>query len=141
MEFKVGDVVVVVKQANNGTLPVGYVGTITNFVEDRISGGICYQLDNVGGGWLGGGSGGELKLLKSGYKPRPHADLIKAWADGAEIEYKNSYGAWVTVKNTPTWLENGEYRIKESVLVDEISKLREEIDISQKKLQDLLDSL
>ncbi len=46
--------------------------------------------------------------------PHKHADLIKAWADGAKIEY------WDTLKNTwaqpcggtPMWNVNNTYRIK-----------------------------
>ena len=42
--------------------------------------------------------------------PHKHAELIKAWADGAEIEIKLSHGVWSPVAY-PTW--NGpEYRIK-----------------------------
>ena len=40
---------------------------------------------------------------------------IKAWADGAEIEYKLPTGRWVTCDATeepPQWLINIEYRIK-----------------------------
>ena len=41
-----------------------------------------------------------------------HADLIHAWADGAEIEYFNHTNhEWEDVKN-PSWNENTEYRIK-----------------------------
>jgi hypothetical protein len=43
-------------------------------------------------------------------KPHKHAELIKAWADGAEIEVKNLYGDWVT-DETPNWTWP-EYRIK-----------------------------
>ena len=39
-----------------------------------------------------------------------HAELIKAWADGAEIEY------WTGVRwlksDSPSWLEEKQYRIK-----------------------------
>lgn len=47
-----------------------------------------------------------------------HAELIKAWADGAEIEYRyTAYEEWASI-NTPTWMEDFEYRIKpESVKV------------------------
>jgi hypothetical protein len=46
-------------------------------------------------------------------KPHKHAALIKAWADGAKIEYK-SIGFNNTWKptTTPLWGENDEYRIK-----------------------------
>ncbi len=45
-------------------------------------------------------------------KPHKHAELIKAWADGAEIEYKSPYG-WSPIEGrNPSWLDNSEYRIK-----------------------------
>ena len=41
-----------------------------------------------------------------------HAELIKAWADGAEIECRQgSSTTWVTVES-PTWSIHGTYRIK-----------------------------
>ena len=41
-----------------------------------------------------------------------HCELIKAWADGADIEFRQSLSqAWVSVKD-PVWAENTEYRIK-----------------------------
>ena len=39
-----------------------------------------------------------------------HAELIKAWADGAEIEVKVN-GGWDNAKR-PSWAEFTEYRIK-----------------------------
>ena len=44
-------------------------------------------------------------------KPHKHAELIKAWADGAEIEYNHSIKGW-TVMETPNWIPSGQYRIK-----------------------------
>ena len=48
-------------------------------------------------------------------KPHKHAELIKAWADGAEIEsrYCNKFGwtAW-SLDKKPNWIEDDEYRIK-----------------------------
>ena len=41
---------------------------------------------------------------------RKHAELIKAWADGAKIEAKIN-GFWVMAK-IPSWLADTEYRIK-----------------------------
>lgn len=43
--------------------------------------------------------------------PRPHADLIKAWADGAEIEYRKPNGDWVP-DDEMGWYEDKYYRIK-----------------------------
>ena len=45
--------------------------------------------------------------------PHKHAELIKAWADGAEIETKNEnvVGGWVS-QGKPEWHDDWEYRIK-----------------------------
>lgn len=74
--------------------------------------------------------------------PHKHAELIKAWADGAEIEMKNGT-LWTDCvqPNNPSWSNSVEYRIKPSKsdkdiqiekleqqarqLADEISKLKE----------------
>ncbi len=46
-------------------------------------------------------------------KPHKHAELIKAWADGAEIEYfDDAYNEWELVSQTPAWLSGTKYRIK-----------------------------
>ena len=50
-------------------------------------------------------------------KPHKHAELIKAWADGAEIEYRiYSVDSWTDWKDCvePTWITDWdfEYRIK-----------------------------
>ena len=39
-------------------------------------------------------------------KPHKHAELIKAWADGAEIEYKSKVdGVWCSRDDDP-WAED-----------------------------------
>lgn len=44
--------------------------------------------------------------------PHKHAELIKAWADGAEIQWFNPIEkSWRDVKN-PFWSINTKYRIK-----------------------------
>ena len=45
-------------------------------------------------------------------KPHKHAELIKAWADGAEIEYLPSESTRWRMVVTPCWDGNGDYRIK-----------------------------
>ena len=48
-------------------------------------------------------------------KPHKHAELIKAWADGAEIEFYRELSAnWIGYKKgeNPSWDEDYEYRIK-----------------------------
>ena len=45
-------------------------------------------------------------------KPHKHAELIKAWADGAEIQYRyQNFSDWYDVEN-PNWDVSKEYRIK-----------------------------
>lgn len=44
--------------------------------------------------------------------PHKHAALIKAWADGAEIQRANGLGGWWGVGNAPLWDTDAEYRIK-----------------------------
>jgi len=44
-------------------------------------------------------------------KPHKHSELIKAWADGAEIQVLNYSGEWGDAPN-PYWAEHYEYRIK-----------------------------
>ncbi len=43
-------------------------------------------------------------------QPHKHAELIKAWADGAEVEALED-GEWVDVPN-PHWFYERQYRIK-----------------------------
>lgn len=52
--------------------------------------------------------------------PHKHAELIKAWADGAKIEMKVVSGKWVGYEDRecPTWNELYEYRIKPEPLQD-----------------------
>lgn len=46
--------------------------------------------------------------------PHKHAELIKAWADGATIQYLASYPKyWKDCENNhPQWVDSLEYRIK-----------------------------
>ena len=42
-----------------------------------------------------------------------HAELIKLWADGAEIQYRvGQYSQWEDCLDTPAWKLNFQYRIK-----------------------------
>lgn len=44
-------------------------------------------------------------------KPHAHSELIKAWADGAEVQFRTEYSEWIDIKY-PTWDEFSIYRIK-----------------------------
>lgn len=47
-------------------------------------------------------------------KPHKHAEVIKAWADGSEIEVRLEGGRdWEPCEgNRPLWLDYNEYRVK-----------------------------
>ena len=47
-------------------------------------------------------------------KPHKHAELIKAWANGAEIQYKTDDDpGWYSINDeSPAWVEYVKYRIK-----------------------------
>jgi hypothetical protein len=45
-------------------------------------------------------------------KPHKHAELIKAWADGAKIEFWSNYTNRWEEDISPCWMESLEYRIK-----------------------------
>lgn len=44
--------------------------------------------------------------------PHKHAELIKAWADGAEIEYFSKTTLEWCLITVPTWADNAEFRVK-----------------------------
>lgn len=45
--------------------------------------------------------------------PHKHAELIKAWADGAEIEKQNRDGTWIKHQDEWPWFNDWTYRIKQ----------------------------
>lgn len=45
-------------------------------------------------------------------KPHKHADIIKAWADGAVIQVWETISWQDCASHGPTWSENRRYRIK-----------------------------
>mgnify|MGYP003479628918 FL=1 len=56
-------------------------------------------------------------------KPHKYAEVIKAWADGAEVEFKPPYTSSWWPTTTPTWDSYYEYRIgvKEEVLITRVT--------------------
>lgn len=48
--------------------------------------------------------------------PHKHADVIKAWADGAQIQFRGEYSkSWEDCIHDPIWYENIQYRVKPDV--------------------------
>lgn len=57
--------------------------------------------------------------------PHKHAALIKAWADGAQIEYRTGPGLpWNTTTHNPSWHSAFEYRVKPANVVRFVPTLR-----------------
>lgn len=137
LELKVGDKVEVIEKSICGELFSGYKGFITNISRGSV------KIDNRCRGWFYGYNGGELKKLqKHPNPPHKHAELIKAWADGAIIQYLDGDFWEDVVHNTPYWDKNTQYRIKPAKTAKElgIEKIKEEINklnIRLKELEDL----
>lgn len=62
----------------------------------------------------------ELTVVTPYVEPKhKHADLIKAWADGAEVQYQKCDGTWGRAR-TPAWELDYKFRIKpKTKLVEE----------------------
>lgn len=43
--------------------------------------------------------------------PHKHAEVIKAWADGAEIQFRYPNGTWIDAAD-PSFRDLAEYRVK-----------------------------
>lgn len=130
--FKVGDKVVVVKKSPTGSLPEGHVGKITQ-ISDKNE----VKVDDTFCGWFYGASGGRLEVINYPNKPHKHAELIKAWADGAVIEYFYS-GVW-RENGRPSWCEDGMYRIKPETTPEELEIA--ELETVIKNAQDRINKL
>lgn len=54
-----------------------------------------------------------MKELAMNKQPHKHAAIIKAWADGAIIQFQGIAGEWEDVlSNSPLWSSQNSYRIK-----------------------------
>ena len=157
--FKVGDRVVRITGYFNGMRKYD-VDTIENIREDWHHTGDQIDLEVFGKGHAST-SLQQVALVEkssssscSNYpnKPHQHAEVIKAWADGAAIEalFRIS-GKWVTVTDEyPNFFTNIEYRIKPVIdnqaeiaklmkELEEVSvRLRKEVQVINSKLNELI---
>lgn len=57
-------------------------------------------------------------------KPHKHAEVIKAWADGAQIQYRFSPNhPWEDIDD-PIWIPDDEYRVKPANVVRYLSVMQ-----------------
>lgn len=122
IELKVGDKVRVVEEAVGGSFAVGYEGFVTQdlpivTLDGNYESGSFWDYDSLGGG---------LEIISSKYPnpPHKHAEVIKAWADGADLQY-NGNGKWKDYKSdpnlSPAWT-CFDWRIKPSKSPEELEK-------------------
>lgn len=65
---------------------------------------------------------GKGNMRKFMNKPHKHAELIKAWSDGAEIQFFDK--DWKNCVGNPNWSEYVEYRIKPTPILCRLYKRR-----------------
>lgn len=132
-KFKIGDKVRRVSLPINSVSYAGMrVGDTDTVVE---SNGTQIRLAN-----FGGGHNPESFELVITYPnpPHKHADIIKAWADGAEVEFRAREAYVWSSARYPNWNEALEYRVKPTnPNADKISEIEEKM----RKLADELKEL
>lgn len=75
-------------------------------------------------------------LVEDRSKWHPHHDLIVAWAEGANIEYKSlSNGYWMSVDD-PCWNTDYQYRIKPTPQQNPHESEIQRIELDMRKLAD-----
>lgn len=75
-------------------------------------------------------------------KPREHAAIIKAWADGAEVEFYSHHTRKWELALTPSWSPVVEYRLKPEKKPDTVCKyFASEIAIAEVNIDDKLGNL
>ena len=96
-KFKAGDKII--KVSGSGTLPIGTVVESCGCNDIKHTMGVTYIDTN------------EWELHTYPNPPHKHAELIKAWADGATIEHQGEVDVWNEVL-FPAWHHTAHYRIK-----------------------------
>jgi len=68
-------------------------------------------------------------------KPHIHKDTIIAWANGAQIQYRDHEFVWWDCTGTPGWGEEAVYRVKPDVAAELIEWLvKRNWDLSDQQL-------
>lgn len=109
-KFKVGDKIIRLEQWIDQSFPsITEIHEVTESYSGKIT---VKKYPRMGLYW----NEDRFKLyeepeMNQTKKPHVHAECIKAWADGAEIQYMDSTGKWVD-RPKPIWDIGSEYRIK-----------------------------
>lgn len=70
-------------------------------------------------------------------KPHKHAELIRAWADGAEIEYYSTQSMDWHLTTEPVWWPSTQYRIKHTPVITKKYTFFDRIEQTVKNWEDL----
>ena len=75
-------------------------------------------------------------------KPRKHAEVIIAWAKGAEIEFCDAFSGWLMIE-TPIFSNDYDYRVKPGEVTEDVKKelTLEDIDLLFKSMRELIDDI
>ena len=129
-EFKKGDTV---KCVNDGQASLTHGRTYKINSVSRQWGSTYLKVRNDAGFRIGYDSKRFEKVSKYPNPPHMHTEVIKAWADGAQIQFRNSPELrWRDCPNPPAFSEFAEYRIKPE---------KTEAEVELEKLQDQINEL
>jgi hypothetical protein len=143
-DFKLGDKVRVLEMAIGGDVLVGTTDFITWVDSDG-----SVEVGNGMYNYFLGTNGGKLELVKPTYPNPPHIHQkeIKAWADGAQIQWFGKIGKkWYGCDNKPSWRTDLRYRVKPDVpavnlhlelLNKKLAEVREAMDLINKEIGEL----
>lgn len=146
-KFKVGDKVQIRKDSKHygdeGYNPKDTVGTVTYAGERRSE--YPYKVKWPEGKGTNVYRGKDLELAATEYPnpPHKHRDLIIAWANGAEIEFRsNPKNPWIP-RDIPMWADSSEYRIKpaKSEAELELEKLEKQAEELQNQIKKIKESI
>jgi hypothetical protein len=135
---------VIKRKEKMGKLKVGSKALCVNKnenIDSRLVVGVLYTVSSINSGDLylveldGKWTAEQFKLHQHPNPPHKHCELIKDWADGAEIEMLDNAGYWQRVMS-PRWDVSIEYRIKPEKSDKDIEI--ERIESEMRKLADAL---
>lgn len=112
-KFKVGDRVRCIEGYLSAYYPASRLEYGNHYTVADVSLHATIRVGDKSSGWWGD-CRFELVKEEQVNTPHKHAALIKAWADGAQVQVKNDLNDWYDCKGeiAPSWRADFEYRIK-----------------------------
>ncbi len=108
-DLKVNDEIVCISVDESERFMYGEAGKTYSLEISNIDGATMVLTKP---GCLWSGEGATFELVKQKPTPHIHSEIIKAWADGAVIQYwDGNSNKWITAPN-PLWGVGNIYRVK-----------------------------